>query len=92
MKSDYSKKYVLQVINELIEGTINSMDAAIWADKIESDENSNIRDKMMDEDPALYQLVSDISNAGPVNPEGDQLYGKEDYMGWLHEYLENSKK
>jgi hypothetical protein len=85
-----TKQDVVKIAESLINGELSPLKAARWAEKFSYPENETLYETFEKQDPALTQLIDDLSMSAAINAKGELVYSTADFSDWLNEFL--SKK
>lgn len=85
-----TRSEVIQKARNLANGEVDPVEIAKWAQGFYYPENQELLDKLINDDPALEDLLGDLTLADAINEKGELLYTRADFKDWLNEFLQGT--
>ncbi len=85
-------KKALKLVDELISGTKNPIEVALWAEKFDHPENEKLSEEIQAKYPVLREFIDTLSLAGAIDEKGTLIYGVVDFKNWKQEFTEHLSK
>jgi|GEM_PF-5150815 len=81
-----TREQAIQMARDLIDGRKTTAEVWEWVTLLYSD--NRLMDTLEVEDPLLKEFISTLGMADLLDPTtSSKLYGKEDYVSWLEDFL-----